>query len=207
MNRIRKVGIVLNTIRVGICKRKYIVGIRNLRVYRKGFMCFEKGAKAILDGHFTVNKKQYGENGRSACVVLNENALLKVKGNFSLYYGADVIVFKNGCLELGNSFINSDCKIRCHKHISIGDGCVISHDFTVMDSDGHRLDGDIRTEDVVIGNHVWIGTRVTILPGVTVNDGAVIAAGAVVTEDVPSNALVAGVPAKIIRRNVFWEDK
>lgn len=82
------------------------------------------------------------------------------------------------------------------------DDCVISHDFTIMDSDGHRFNGDIRTKDVIVGKHVWIGTRVTILPGVTVYDGAVIAAGAVVTKDVPANTLVAGVPAKVIRVNV-----
>lgn len=52
---------------------------------------------------------------------------------------------------------------------------------------------------VVIGNDVWIGARVTILDGVSVGNGAVIAAGAVVTKDVPAYAIVAGIPAKIIR--------
>ncbi len=54
--------------------------------------------------------------------------------------------------------------------------------------------------DVHIGNDVWIGARCIVLPGVTIADGAVIAAGAVVTKDVPENAVVGGVPAKIIGR-------
>lgn len=52
---------------------------------------------------------------------------------------------------------------------------------------------------IVIGNDVWIGARVTILDGVNVGNGAVIATGAVVTKDVPAYAIVAGVPAKVIR--------
>ena len=52
---------------------------------------------------------------------------------------------------------------------------------------------------IEIGNDVWIGTRATILEGVTIGDGAVVAAGAVVTKDVPSYAIVGGVPAKVIR--------
>jgi len=52
--------------------------------------------------------------------------------------------------------------------------------------------------DVMIGHHVWIASRVTILPGVHVGEGAVVASGAVVTKDVPANAIVAGVPAKVI---------
>lgn len=53
----------------------------------------------------------------------------------------------------------------------------------------------VRTRPVSIGNHVWIGTGATILKGVTIGDSAVVGAGAVVTRDVPTNCLVAGVPA------------
>lgn len=53
--------------------------------------------------------------------------------------------------------------------------------------------------DIKVGDDVWIGQNAIILSGVNIGQGAVIAAGAVVTKDVPPYAIVAGVPAKIIR--------
>lgn len=52
---------------------------------------------------------------------------------------------------------------------------------------------------VVIGDDVWIGERVLILPGVHIGNGCIVAAGAVVTHDASDYAVVAGVPAKIIK--------
>ncbi|NDO46538.1 CatB-related O-acetyltransferase [Clostridium sp. MD294] len=54
--------------------------------------------------------------------------------------------------------------------------------------------------DIVIGNDVWIGYEAVILAGVTIGDGAIIGTRAVVTKDVPPYTIVAGVPAKIIRK-------
>ena len=55
-------------------------------------------------------------------------------------------------------------------------------------------------DEIAIGNNVWIGGGAIILGGVHIGDNAVIAAGAVVTKDVPAGMLVAGNPARIMRR-------
>ena len=57
---------------------------------------------------------------------------------------------------------------------------------------------------IVIGDNVWIGMGAMILKGVTIGEGSIIAAGAVVTKDVAPNTIVAGVPAKEIRKDVTW---
>lgn len=60
--------------------------------------------------------------------------------------------------------------------------------------------------DTSIGNDCVIGIRSLIMPGVTIGDSVVVAACSVVTKDVPSNCIVAGNPARIIKTNVFVEN-
>ena len=54
-------------------------------------------------------------------------------------------------------------------------------------------------QPIVIKRNAWIGAAATILPGITIGENAIVAAGSVVTKDVPSNTIVAGVPAKHVK--------
>lgn len=181
-------------------KKPHIIKGKNLKIFKN------KSAKIILDGNLCFGVGAFRNNGRSSILRMDSNSKLYCK-NFSFMYGADVILFENSTLYLGsNSFINCDCKIRCHSSIKIGDNCAISHDVTIMDGDGHKLDNKEKNSPVEIGNHVWIGTRVTILKGVHIGNGAVIASGSLVNKDVPENSLVGGVPAKVLKNNVSWDE-
>jgi acetyltransferase-like isoleucine patch superfamily enzyme len=110
-------------------------------------------------------------------------------------------------LRLGKGvFINSGCRFQDTGGITIGDGTLIGHGSTLTTLD-HAIDPDRRADmvpaPIVIGRQVWLGAAVTVVPGVTIGDGAIVGAGAVVTKDVPANAIVAGVPAKLIRMTGF----
>lgn len=102
-----------------------------------------------------------------------------------------------------NVFINAGCKFQDQGGIIIGDGALIGHN-VVLATLNHGFAPEKRSwlipSPIKIGKKVWIGANATVVPGVTIGDNAIIAAGAVVTEDVPANTVVGGVPAKIIKR-------
>lgn len=79
--------------------------------------------------------------------------------------------------------------------IHIGEGTYIAFEAVILAHDMSRL----LHRDVYIGKNCFIGTRAIILPGVEIGDHVVVSAGAVVTKNVPSNSMVAGNPAIIIK--------
>lgn len=123
-----------------------------------------------------------------------------------------------GTVSIGaKTVMGQECTISAYQHVSIGRECVIADRVMLIDFDHGmveverpiRLQG-IYKRDVRVGNNVWIGYGACILRGVTVGDNAVIGTNAVVTEDVPANAVVGGVPARVIRmrdepRALRWE--
>lgn len=90
--------------------------------------------------------------------------------------------------------------IRIGNHVMIGPGTSIITVNHPLSPQGRRHHLGQATP-VIIGDDVWIGANCTILPGVTIGNNVVVAAGAVVTKNVPSNCVVGGVPARIIKTN------
>ena len=116
----------------------------------------------------------------------------------------ELVTLPTGHLEIGdNVFVNYGTSLVSSAHIKIGNDCLIGTHVTVMDCDFHRVEDkswDTTGLPIVLEDRVWLGNRSMILKGVRVGHDAVVAAGAVVTKDVAPRTLVAGVPAKVIRR-------
>lgn len=184
---------------------KKVVG--KMLLFKGAHITIKEKAVIRIQEHLGIGDNSITGSRRETTIRLDEGALLEVDKNFSIYYGGDIILFKDSKLKLGSGFFNSNIKIRCTKKIEIGNNVAISHDVTIMDSDAHKMhmEGYESTQPIIIGDHVWIGTRATILKGVNIGDGAIVAAGAVVTKNVPPNCLVAGVPARVIKKDISWE--
>ena len=144
--------------------------------------------------------------GRGDIVIGNDVCL---SGKSSIAFSARYVPLPT--LSIGNgSFLGHNCAVTVARQVQIGDHCLIAGAVRITDFDGHPLDAAARragesapveaVRPVIIGNDVWIGYGAVVLKGVHVGDRAVIGAGAVVTRNVPSDTVVAGNPARVIRR-------
>jgi acetyltransferase-like isoleucine patch superfamily enzyme len=124
-----------------------------------------------------------------------------------------------GSVEIGaKSVLGQECTISAYKRVRIGEQCVIADRAMFIDFDHGVVETErpiraqgIYTRDVEVGSNVWIGYGACILRGVSVGDNSIIGTNSVVTKDVPANAVVAGIPARIIRmrdapQQLRWPD-
>jgi acetyltransferase-like isoleucine patch superfamily enzyme len=124
-----------------------------------------------------------------------------------------------GQVQIGaKTVIGQECTISAYQRVRIGEQCVIADRAMFIDFDHGvvEVERPIRVQgiykrDVEVGSNVWIGYGACILRGVSVGDNAIVGTNSVVTKDVPANAVVAGIPARIIRmreapEHLRWPD-
>jgi acetyltransferase-like isoleucine patch superfamily enzyme len=102
--------------------------------------------------------------------------------------------------------LGQECTISAFQHVSIGRECIVADRVMLIDFDHGVVDVErpireqgIYKRDVRVGHNVWVGYGACFLRGVTVGDNAIVGTSAVVTADVPANAVVGGVPARVLR--------
>lgn len=154
----------------------------------------------------TENSSFSGWAGRTK-LHIKKNGLLRLKGMNQIGRGSLIWILEDGCIEIsGGGFTAGNNILISKEKISIGKNCQIAWGVTISDHDFHKTYSNgiqnLETSPVIIGNNVWIGMNATVLKGVKIGDNSIIAAGSVVTRDVPENAMVAGVPAKLIKNNI-----
>ena len=167
------------------------------------------GSRLALDGICFIGPRVVLQVGKGAKIEL---------GRWSWLGHGTKIRCHEGLVSIGaKTVMGQECTISAYQHVKIGRECVIADRVMFIDFDHGvveverpiRLQG-IYKRDVDVGNNVWIGYGACILRGVTVGDNAIIGTNSVVTKDVPPNAVVAGLPAKVIRmrpapKRMRWE--
>jgi len=154
--------------------------------------------RLVTDGLCFVMPGVTFEIGRDATVVL---------GRWSWIGHGTKIRAHEGEVRIGaKSVLGQECTISCYQHVSIGRECVVADRAMLIDFDHGVVEAErpiraqgIYKRDVRIGHNVWVGYGASFLRGATVGDNCVVGTYAVVTRDVPANAVVGGVPARILR--------
>ncbi|HST55676.1 MAG TPA: acyltransferase [Solirubrobacteraceae bacterium] len=134
-----------------------------------------------------------------------------------LGHGTKIRVHEGEVRIGAKTVMGQECTISAFQHVSIGRECIIADRVMLIDFDHGvveverpiRLQG-IYKRDVRVGHNVWMGYGACVLRGVRVGDNSIVGTSAVVTADVPENAVVGGIPARVIRmrdtpRSLRWE--
>jgi acetyltransferase-like isoleucine patch superfamily enzyme len=176
---------------------------------RLGWLKLRFRGRLKTDGIAFVCPRVTFEIGRDACVHL---------GRWSWIGHGTKIRAHEGEVRIGaKSVLGQECTISSFQHVSIGRECIIADRVMLIDFDHGvveverpiRLQG-IYKRDVRVGHNVWVGYGAAFLRGVTVGDNAVVGTYTVVNKDVAANAVVAGVPVRVLRmrdapRSLRWE--
>ena len=149
-----------------------------------------------------LSVKMYGKNNS-----------LEIKQDATIF-GLRIVIRGDGCrIVIGEHFSeNINCMMTCMgkmNYILVGDDCMFSENIDIWNTDSHQitnLEGQVinRNRPIVIGNHVWIGKNCSILKGVFIGNHSIIGMSSVVTNNVDSNSIYVGNPAKKVKVDVSW---
>jgi len=179
-----------------------------------------------------VSVRFFGYRKCNKLIVDTNNCLLK-NCLFQIEGKNNVIEIADGCLLTGvwflmvgdnnhiilhnNVYVNSDKRrmtmLNCSHGtaLRIGEKTLFANDIEVQTTDHHKVIADGKqvneAKSITIGKHCWIGAHSRLLKGSVIPQDSVVAACSVVTKDMKaeSNVVIAGMPAKVVKRNVNWD--
>ena len=199
--------IYLNFIHPGVqsnLKRGYLI-------YPTPHCLFEIDKKAIIElqGLLTFGESVFKNSRLETRISMKRGARLVIGGSYGFGYGSDIEIFENAVLiSKGGPRTNMGTTIICKSKIVIGHEVAIGRDVTIRDNNGGHLisiNGYRDSLPVIIGEHVWLCSGVTIMSGVKIGDGTIISANTFVNSSWPARVVVAGSPAHITQKNVYWK--
>jgi acetyltransferase-like isoleucine patch superfamily enzyme len=195
--------------------RNHVGAMNRIRVSRESR--FHNSANLLhthiqCDPHNTVILEKGARLRKLRIFVIGKSNRLHIKAN-ALVSG-HIEMFGNGnSVVIGDSTRINGAVLSAHNgtSISIGSNCLLSNNIDIRTTDSHKIldaKGERINPDqnVTIFDRVWVGMGVSILKGAVISSDTVIGAHAVVTGEIPSNSVAAGMPAKVIKTGITWQE-
>lgn len=178
--------------------------------YKNSVINIDKTAKLILHGTIYINSNKPKKSKAEAYLTLQKNSILTVHKGLYLNYNATIEVHKDGEMEVGIAYVNSNAVLICARKIVLGEEVLVSREVFIYDSDHHDILNKFGEKtnipkEIIIGNHVWIGIKSTIMKGTKLEDGAVIASNSVVISNIKAGQLASGNPARVFME-ITWKN-
>ena len=193
---------VCSRVHTSIMNGRFIVFNKNTVVN------ISKNAKVVADGILVFGVPRL-KGSRLESRFLVESGGTFEAGNGTIAYGADIEVFKNAFLKIGNKItFNMQSTIICGDKILIDDYVCFGRNVTIRDNNGghymsRRTYKD--TRPVIIGKHSWICEQAMVMPGSKIGAGVIVGARSIVSGKLPNFTLASGSPAQVVDEEIYWK--
>lgn len=181
--------------RIIVGRRMRVRGIRNI---------------TVRSGVLTLGTRYFGFADTRATGLIRVRGSLIVEGKAHIAVGNRWDIGDQAVVVIGrDTYFSPDTVVVASTGITFGEGCAISWQCQLIDDDFHIFHNGSRerprTAAIILGDRVWVGTRCIILKGSRIADGCVVGANTTVRGifDEP-NCLIAGSPARVIKRGISW---
>lgn len=177
------------------------------------FKCILKLTKVEYGKHLLLKGMPVIFNKKGATLKLGENVTVKSSflSNLVGLYSRTIIVTRTpeAKIFIGNNVGISGATIYARKEITIGDNTMVGGNVKILDNDFHPIEVEARNQDmkekiaakpIVIGENCFIGCNAIVLKGTVLGAGCVVGAGAVVSGTFEANNVIAGNPARVVRK-------
>ncbi|MCC5943768.1 MAG: hypothetical protein JJT94_02450 [Bernardetiaceae bacterium] len=135
-------------------------------------------------------------------------------GSFSRLKNSLLLIEDNkGCIRIGDKNTTEGVEFAVTEvgsQIQTGLDCMFSNEITLRTGDSHAIydrtthERINKAKNILISDHVWIGAKATLLKGTQINEGSIVATGSIASGTFPSQSIIAGIPAKVIKENIYW---
>ncbi|QOY51422.1 acyltransferase [Candidatus Sulfurimonas baltica] len=196
---LQKYLLVKNSFRSSKYNRLHIMSIlRHSKIRVSGI----DNSVELCDGNF--KRVKIGIDGNNNKITIKKDTYIR---NLEI-----IMQGSNHTLCIGQRTEIGGATIVCcgeNSRILIGDDCLLASNIDIKSCDGHSIykNNEVinNSKDIIINNNVWIAQHVNILKGVTIGNNSVIGINSLLTSNIfESNVVIAGVPAKVIKRNITW---